>query len=76
MQNQPSTRITNWLGGDDIWQNGIDEEFRYECYFGDRAWITRKTRGDQKMLIIAFGEMIIFLGLADLSAPGGSHCCS
>jgi hypothetical protein len=26
------------------------------------------------MMIIAFGELIIFLGLVGLSAPGGSHC--
>jgi hypothetical protein len=43
--------------------------------FGGRAWITRKPRGDQKMMIITSGELIIFLGLVDLSAPGGSHCC-
>jgi hypothetical protein len=33
-------------------------------------------RRDQKIMIIAFGELIIFLGIAGLSAPGGSHCCS
>jgi hypothetical protein len=44
--------------------------------FGRRAWITGKPRGDQKMMIIAFGELIIFLGLVGLSAPVGSHCCS
>jgi hypothetical protein len=26
-QNHASTRITGWLGGDDMWQNGINEEF-------------------------------------------------
>jgi hypothetical protein len=44
--------------------------------FGDRSWIRGKPRGDQKMLIIAFGELIIFLGLVSFSALGGSHCCS
>jgi hypothetical protein len=28
------------------------------------------------MIIIAFGELIIFLGLVGPSAPGGSHCLS
>jgi hypothetical protein len=27
-------------------------------------------------VIIAFGELVIFLGLVGLSAPGESHCCS
>jgi hypothetical protein len=43
--------------------------------FGGTAYITRKLRGDQKIMIIAFGELIIFFGLVGLSAPGGSHCC-
>jgi hypothetical protein len=40
---------------------------------GGRAWITGKLRGEQKMIIIAFGELIVFLGLVGLSALGGSH---
>jgi hypothetical protein len=76
MQNQPSTRITCRLGCDDIWQNGIDEESRCESTFGDRTWITGKPKGDQKIMIITFGELIIFRGLVGLSAPGGTHCCS
>jgi hypothetical protein len=44
--------------------------------FGGRAWITGKPRGDQKMTIITFGELVIFLDLVGRSAPGGSHCCS
>jgi hypothetical protein len=44
--------------------------------FGSRVWITEKPTGDQKVMIITFGELIIFFGLAGLSAPGGSHCCS
>jgi hypothetical protein len=28
------------------------------------------------MMIITFGELIIFLGFVSLSAPGGSHCYS
>jgi hypothetical protein len=43
---------------------------------GERAWVTGKPRGDRKMMILAFGELIIFLGLVGFSAPGGSHCCS
>jgi hypothetical protein len=43
--------------------------------FGDRTCITEKPRGDQKMMTIAFGELIFF-GLVGLSAPGGSHYCS
>jgi hypothetical protein len=75
MQKQPSTKITNWLDGDDMWQNGIDEEFRCECHLWRPAWITEKPREDQKMMI-AFRELIIFFGLVGLSAPGGSHYCS
>jgi hypothetical protein len=44
--------------------------------FGDRAWSTGKPRGGQKMIIIAFGELIIFLDLVGLSEPSGSHCSS
>jgi hypothetical protein len=44
--------------------------------FGGNAWITWKPRGDQNTTIIAFGELIIFLGLVGLSAPVGSHYCS
>jgi hypothetical protein len=36
--------------------------------FSGRAWITKKPRGDQKMMIIAFGELSIFLGLVGLSS--------
>jgi hypothetical protein len=43
---------------------------------GGRTWITGKPRGDQNLMIIAFGELMIFLGLVDLSAQGGNHCCS
>jgi hypothetical protein len=43
--------------------------------FGGRVWITGKPRSDQKMMIIAFAELIIFLDLVGFSAPGGSHCC-
>jgi hypothetical protein len=42
--------------------------------FGSRSWITANPRGDQKMMIITFGELIIFLSLVGFSAPGGSHC--
>jgi hypothetical protein len=38
--------------------------------FGRKAWITGKRRGGQKMMIIAFGELIFFLGLVGLSARG------
>jgi hypothetical protein len=41
--------------------------------FSSRPWITKNPRGDQKMMIMAFGELIIFLGLVNLSAPGGIH---
>jgi hypothetical protein len=44
--------------------------------FGERAWITGKPRGHQTMMVIAFGELIIFLGLVGLGPPGGSYCCS
>jgi hypothetical protein len=44
--------------------------------FGGKARITAKPRGDQTITIIAFGELVIFLGLVGLSAPTGSHCCS
>jgi hypothetical protein len=43
---------------------------------GDRTWITGKPRRHQKMMIMAFRELIFFLGLFGLSAPGGSHYCS
>jgi hypothetical protein len=44
--------------------------------FGNAAWITEKPRDDQKMMISAFGELILFLVLVGLSAPGGRHCYS
>jgi hypothetical protein len=76
MQNQPSTRLISWLGGDDMWQKASTKNFDVNATYGGKACITGKPRGDQKMMIIAFGEQIIFLGLVGLSAPGRSHCCS
>jgi hypothetical protein len=52
------------------------KNFDVNVTFSYRAWIAMKLRGDQKMMIIAFGELIIFLGLVTLAPPGGSHCCS
>jgi hypothetical protein len=51
------------------------KNFLVNVIFGGKAWITGKPRGDQNMTIIAFGELIIFLGLVGLSAPAGRHCC-
>jgi hypothetical protein len=76
MQNRPSTRITSRFGSDNLWQNDTTKNFDMAVTFGDKAWIMGKLRGDQKMMIIAFGGLIIFFGLVGLSAPGGSHCCS
>jgi hypothetical protein len=42
---------------------------------GGKTGITGKPRGHQSLTIIAFGELMIFLGLVGLSAPDGSHCC-
>jgi hypothetical protein len=52
------------------------KNFDVNVTFGGRSRITRKPRGDQKMMIIGFGVLIIFLGLVGRSAPAGSHCCS
>jgi hypothetical protein len=52
------------------------KNFDVNVTFGGGTWITGKATGDQKMIIIGFGELIIFLALVGLSALGGSHCCS
>jgi hypothetical protein len=52
------------------------KNFDVNITFDGRDWITGKPRGDQKMIIISFAELLIFLGLVGLSAPGGSYCCS
>jgi hypothetical protein len=52
------------------------KNFTVNIILDDKAWITGKSRGDENMAIIAFGELIIFLGLVRLSAPARSHCCS
>jgi hypothetical protein len=51
MQNQPSTRITIWLGGDDMWQMTSTKNSDVNVTFGGTAWITENPRGDQKMII-------------------------
>jgi hypothetical protein len=44
--------------------------------YGDKAWIAGKSRDNENMTIIAFGELIIFLGLGRPLAPAGSLCYS
>jgi hypothetical protein len=41
------------------------KNFTLNVTFGGKTWITGKPRGGQNTMIIAFGEVIVFLGLVD-----------
>jgi hypothetical protein len=75
MQNNPSTGSPAGLATI-CGKMALMKNSHMNVIFGGRAWIAGKPRGDQKMMIIALGERIIFPCLAGLSAPGGSHYCS
>jgi hypothetical protein len=52
------------------------KNFAVNVIFAGKIWIRGKRGGDQNTTIIAFGELVIFLSLAGLSAPAGRHYCS
>jgi hypothetical protein len=49
------------------------KNFAVKVIFGSNVWITGKWRGDQNMTIIAFGGLIILVGLECFSSPAGNH---